>query len=78
MKLKVKKDKWKIKFKQNNLKELTSNVKSPCHTQKCQKSSQLLNSWMAPSFATLNKYHQDQMITYWRSASSKDLVFLYS
>jgi hypothetical protein len=45
MKLEFKKDKWKIKFEQNNLEELTSNMKpSHCRTQKCRKLTQLLNS----------------------------------
>jgi hypothetical protein len=33
MKLEFKKDRWKIKFKQNNMEKLTSNMKPPhCHT----------------------------------------------
>jgi hypothetical protein len=77
MKLEFKKDKRKIKIEHNNLVELTSNMKPPhCRTWKCQKLSQLLSSWMAPLLATLNEYHQDQMIAYWNSASSKDVAFL--
>jgi hypothetical protein len=60
MKLEFMKDRWKVKFEQNNMEELTSNMKPPqCRTQNYQKPSQLLNSWMAPSFVVLNEYHQD-------------------
>ncbi len=45
MKLEFMKDRWKIKFEQNNMEELTSNMKPPhCRTQNYQKPSQLLNS----------------------------------
>jgi hypothetical protein len=77
MKLKFKKDKWKIKFEHSGLVELTSNMKPPhCHTQKGQKLSQLLSSWMVLSLVALDKYHQDWMVAYWNSTSSKDLAFL--
>ncbi len=40
MKLEFKEERWKIKFEQNNLEELTSNMKPPHYrTQKCQKPS---------------------------------------
>jgi hypothetical protein len=79
MKLEFKKDKWKIKFEQSNLETFTYNMKPPhCRTQKCQKLNQLLSSWVAPSLAALHEYHQDQMVAYWRSISSKDVIFLYS
>jgi hypothetical protein len=36
MKLEFRKDRWKTKFDQSNLEELTYNMKPPhCHTQKC-------------------------------------------
>ncbi len=78
MKLKFKEDKWKIKFEHNILVELTFNVKPPhYHTWKCQNPHQLSSFWLAPSLAILNEYHQDQMVAYQRSTSSKDVVFLY-
>jgi hypothetical protein len=79
MELEFKKDKWKIKFEQSNLEQPAYNMKPPhCRTQKCQKLNQLFSSWMAPSLAALYKYHQDRMVAYRRSASSKDVTFLYS
>jgi hypothetical protein len=58
MKLKFRKDRWKIKFEQNNLEEFTYNMKPPhCRTQKCQKLNpivELVNGTLASS-----KYHQD-------------------
>jgi len=76
MKFKFRKDRWKIKIEYSTLEELTSNMKPPhCCTWKCQKPSQLLSSWMVPLLTVPNKYHQDRMVAYWRSTSSKDLAF---